>query len=451
MSVVTPTVSRPAVTQTIAHSFLRRREVPVGAALLFVLIGTSIANHRFLSSQGRTDLMLAAAITGMVAIGETFVLLMRKVDLSVGSTLGLAAYAAGTAIKDGGDGQLVKAFAVGIAVGLCVGLFNGLLIALLDLPALVVTLGTLYVVAGIQAKIVGGSRITTDHLPADFVSFGVDRFLGIPKLMWIVLVVGAIASVFLRQIRSGRDLYAVGSNPPAAVLVGIPVRLRTLLAYLVCRSVCGRRRCALRGPSRRRRRQCGGRIRARCHRSVRRRRRQHLRRLRHRCRGPARRDAAALDRLLAERVVDPGVLAAGGQRRPPARGHQRRPHRDPSTRPIRTTGSTTMKAAEPLRMGQVRPRARRAHADRRQLLERQVPDDEQHDVPHPEHRRDHADRVLDDVPDHRRRDRSLRVVDRRAVELHVGIRVAALGQHPPRRCERIGGRRRRAARSTVCW
>jgi len=239
MSVVTPTVSRPAVSRAIAHPFLRRREVPVGAALLFVLVGTSIVNHRFLSTQGRTDLMLAAAITGMVAIGETFVLLMRRVDLSVGSTLGLAAYVAGSAIKDGGDGQLFKAFAVGIAVGLCVGLFNGLLIALLDLPALVVTLGTLYVVAGIQAKIVGGTRITADHLPADFISFGVERFLGIPKLMWIVLVVGAIASVFLWQLRAGRDLYAVGSNPPAAVLVGIPVRMRTLMAYLVSGACAG--------------------------------------------------------------------------------------------------------------------------------------------------------------------------------------------------------------------
>ena len=224
MSLASPTVSRTLAGSASGISFLRRREVPVGAALLFVLIGTSLSNHRFLSSQGRTDLMLAAAITGMVAIGETFVLLMRKVDLSVGSTLGLAAVRAGSAIKDGGDGQLIKAFVVGIAVGLCVGLVNGLLIALLDLPALVVTLGTLVRRRRDQAKIVGGSRITADRLPDDFISFGVDRFLGVPKLMWIVLVIGAIASVYLRHMRSGRDLYAVGSNPPAAVLAGIPVR-----------------------------------------------------------------------------------------------------------------------------------------------------------------------------------------------------------------------------------
>lgn len=239
MSVATPTVTPPVVGGSSGPSFLRRREMPVGAALVVVLVGTSISNHRFLSSQGRTDLMLAAAITGMVAIGETFVLLMRKVDLSVGSTLGLAAYVAGSVIKDGGDGQLFKAFAVGIAVGLCVGLVNGLLIALLDLPALVVTLGTLYVVQGIQAKIVGGSRITADRLPHDFVSFGVDRFLGVPKLMWIVLVVGAIASVYLRHVRAGRDLYAVGSNPPASVLAGIPVRLRTLASFMVCGACAG--------------------------------------------------------------------------------------------------------------------------------------------------------------------------------------------------------------------
>ena len=239
MSLATTTVSHAAAGRASGRSFLRRREVPVGAALLVVLIGTSLSNHRFLSSQGRTDLMLAAAITGMVAIGQTFVLLMRKVDLSVGSTLGLAAYIAGSAIKDGGDGQLIKAFAVGIAVGLCVGLVNGLLIALLDLPALVVTLGTLYVVQGIQAKIVGGTRITTDRLPSDFVSFGVDRFLGVPKLMWIVLVIGAIASVYLRHVRSGRDLYAVGSNPDASLLAGIPVRWRTIAAYMVCGACAG--------------------------------------------------------------------------------------------------------------------------------------------------------------------------------------------------------------------
>ena len=82
---------------------VRAREFPVAGALVVVLVGTSLANHRFLSGQGRIDLMLAVAITGMVAIGETFVIVMRKVDLSVGSTLGLAAYVAGAHRRPAGQ------------------------------------------------------------------------------------------------------------------------------------------------------------------------------------------------------------------------------------------------------------------------------------------------------------------------------------------------------------
>jgi rhamnose transport system permease protein len=225
--------------RTTLRNVLRRREMPVAAALIVVLVGTSLSNSRFLSVQGRTDLMLAAAITGMVAIGQSFVLIMRKVDLSVGSTLGLAAYVAGDQVRGGGDGQLMKAFAIGIAVGVCVGLINGLLVAVLDLPALVVTLGTLYVVAGVRASIVGGTRITPDQLPHDVIRFGVERWLGVPKLMVLVLIVGVIASVYLRRVRSGRDLYAMGSNPPAAVLAGIPVVRRVIGGYLICGACAG--------------------------------------------------------------------------------------------------------------------------------------------------------------------------------------------------------------------
>jgi rhamnose transport system permease protein len=61
----------------------------------------------------------------------------------------------------------------------------------------------------------------------------------VPKLMWIVLIIGAVASVYLRHVRSGRDLYAVGSNPDASLLAGIPVRWRTIAAYMTCGACAG--------------------------------------------------------------------------------------------------------------------------------------------------------------------------------------------------------------------
>jgi rhamnose transport system permease protein len=221
-----------------ASAFLASREFPVGLALVVVIGGTALANHNFLSTQGRTDLLIAVSITALMAVGQTFVLVMRNVDLSVGSVLGLSAYLAGSAVR-GDRGGLLLAVVVGLAVGLAAGVVNGALVAFLRLPPLVVTLGTLYVFQGLQALLTGGTRINADELPRSVVSFGVNRFLGVPWLMWVALVATAVAAWFLRTRRTGRDLYAVGSNPPAAQIVGIPVLRRTLFAYTVSGACAG--------------------------------------------------------------------------------------------------------------------------------------------------------------------------------------------------------------------
>jgi rhamnose transport system permease protein len=121
-------------------------------------------------------------------------------------------------------------------------MINGALVAALGLPALVVTLGTLYVFQGVQALLIGGTRINADQLPKSVVKFGVTGGLGVPWLMWVCLIAAAIAAWFLRSRRSGRDLYATGSNGSSALLAGIPVVKRTLLAYTVsgtCAGVAG--------------------------------------------------------------------------------------------------------------------------------------------------------------------------------------------------------------------
>jgi rhamnose transport system permease protein len=224
------------------RSLLGSREAPVAIALLVVLVVTTAVNPRFLSGQGRFDLMVAIAVTGLMAVGQTFVLVMRHVDLSVGSVLGLSAFVAGSVAKGHPGRPLVAVLLVGVLVGLAAGLVNGVLVAALKLPALVVTLGTLYVFQGIQALLTGGTRINADQLPAGVVSFGVTGAFGVPWLMWVCLAAASAGAWFLRTRRSGRDLYATGSNPPAARLVGIPVARRTLLAYAVsgaCAGVAG--------------------------------------------------------------------------------------------------------------------------------------------------------------------------------------------------------------------
>jgi rhamnose transport system permease protein len=217
----------------------RSREAPVFGALVVVLLGTTAVNSRFLSPQGRVDLMVAIAITGLMAVGQTFVIVSRNVDLSVGSVLGLAAFLSGSVVRDHLTGSLLPVVAVGLAVGVAAGLVNGALVALLRLPALVVTLGTLYVFQGLQAVLTRGTRINAGQLPRAVVDLGITGFLGVPYLMWVCLLAAVAGGWFLRSRRPGRDLYALGSNPPAARLVGIPVVRRTVLAYLVSGGCAG--------------------------------------------------------------------------------------------------------------------------------------------------------------------------------------------------------------------
>jgi rhamnose transport system permease protein len=92
---------------------------------------------------------------------------------------------------------------------------------------------------GIQALLIGGTRIDADQLPTSVVDLGITGLLGVPYLMWICLLAAAVGGWFLRTRRTGRDLYAVGSNPPAAGLVGIPVVRRTIAAYVVSGACAG--------------------------------------------------------------------------------------------------------------------------------------------------------------------------------------------------------------------
>jgi len=222
-----PRLEEPSWWSTVGHA----RELPIICVLAAVLIGTSLANHDFLSGQGRVDLMTAVSITALMAVGETFVIVMKHVDLSVGSTLGFAGYVAAYLVGPGGNALMV--FVISSLVGLVIGLINGALVATLRLPSLVVTLGTLYVVQGLLAVTASSRVITQDKLPSALVSFGEHSLLGVPYVMWVTIVAAVIGGWYMHSRRPGRDLYAIGSNGPAAKLVGIPVRRRELMAFAV--------------------------------------------------------------------------------------------------------------------------------------------------------------------------------------------------------------------------
>ncbi|GHJ42182.1 ABC transporter permease [Streptomyces sp. TS71-3] len=227
---------RSGATRLVDRVF-RMRELAIFVVFLVMIAITQAGNSHFLSEQGVKDLLLNATILVLVATGQALVVISRNVDLSVGSTLGISAFAAGDYLQGGGDSLLALLLAVALGAG-C-GLLNGALVSLGQVPALVVTLGTLYVIRGVDSIWVGSRQITASDLPGGFTDFGSGGLGAVPYLALIALVLVAAVAYYLRNFSGGRELYALGSNPEAARLAGIQVRRRILTAYIACGALAG--------------------------------------------------------------------------------------------------------------------------------------------------------------------------------------------------------------------
>ena len=219
---------------------LEARETGIAIALALVVVAATAVNPAFLfSGDGFRDLLLTPSLLMVVAVGQAIVIITRNVDLSVGSTVGLTAYLTGRLFIDFPGIPPVLVFIAGIGLGAVLGLINGALVAFAKVPALVITLGTLYIYRGINVAWAGSDRINASDMPADFRSLGTGDVLGIPLLTILAVIVLVVAAWYLRNLRSGRELYAIGSDPAAAHLYGLRVTSRVLGAFIVCGALAG--------------------------------------------------------------------------------------------------------------------------------------------------------------------------------------------------------------------
>lgn len=227
-------------TKRVLGELLRSREIAVGGVFVLVVALTTLKSPSFLfSSDGWRDLLLTPSLLLILAVGQTAVIITRNVDLSVGSTLGLTAYFTGKVFSDNPGIPVVAVFALGLLFGAVLGLVNGLLVSIFKVPALVITLGTLYIYRGIFLTWAGSDRINAGDMPQDFLALGTKTILTIPVLTIIGLVVLAAVGYYLYTARGGRELYAIGSDPDAAVLYGLQVNRRIIGAFVLCGALAG--------------------------------------------------------------------------------------------------------------------------------------------------------------------------------------------------------------------
>jgi len=240
MSTSLTDTARVSTPRRIAAGLLSSREIAIVVVLFAVVAAATAKQSTFLlSSNSWRDLLLTPSILILLAVGQAVVIITRNVDLSVGSVLALTAYLTGRLFVDNPGIPTVAVFAAGLAAGAVLGLINGLVIGYGKVPALVITLGTLYIYRGVVLSWAGSDRINASDMPSGFLSLGTKAILTVPVLTIIAVVVLVVVAYYLHSTRGGRELYAIGSDPDAAVLYGLAVRRRVIGAFVLSGALAG--------------------------------------------------------------------------------------------------------------------------------------------------------------------------------------------------------------------
>jgi ribose transport system permease protein len=231
-------ISRPANAFVAGlRRFTRLRTSGLVWVLLAMVVVATMVNQAFISPFNLVNVMRQMALFGIVSIGMTMVILTAGIDLSVGSIVAVAAVICAGLLDSGAPIPLVVL--TGLAVGAFCGAINGAGVTLGKIPPFIMTLGMMVVARGSAMTISGGHPVHFREAAASFSWLGQGIMFGIPVPVWVFALVAFVAWFVLRYTGFGRNLYAVGSNPEAARLSGINVRLTIFLVYVISGFLAG--------------------------------------------------------------------------------------------------------------------------------------------------------------------------------------------------------------------
>lgn len=210
---------------------LRRREILVTAAIVIVVAASTAAHPYFWSSGNLAFIFADSVVITFLALGESFVMIGRGIDLSVGAIMGLSAIVVGFRIQNDGL-TLFPAVLLGAAVGIVFGVGNAVLVGLVRLPPIIATLGTLSVYSGLEFVVTNGNQV--DTIPSSITNLGSDTVLpGVPVILLLTLPFVLVSAWVLRYTVFGRSVYAVGDDAEAAYRAGIGVQRVQFLTYVI--------------------------------------------------------------------------------------------------------------------------------------------------------------------------------------------------------------------------
>ncbi|MET0705906.1 MAG: ABC transporter permease [Tardiphaga sp.] len=204
-------------------------------AALLICAALTVFTESFFSLGNILNVLRQTSLLFFIAAGLTLVVLTGGLDLSIGANVAISACVAGTVIHQ--TGSPVLGVFTGIGVGAVVGLLNGLMVTALRIPSFIATYGMLWVLHGVTYWYMAGE--TMHGFPPGFRQIGSGYFMGLPIPVYLMVGFLALGSIFAQRTTWGQEIYAIGANPVAARLSGIPVARRLLLVYVVSGAMAG--------------------------------------------------------------------------------------------------------------------------------------------------------------------------------------------------------------------
>jgi ribose transport system permease protein len=206
-------------------------------AFVILLVVFSLSSPWFLSLDNFLNIGRQTTLVSIIAVGMTFIIIARQIDLSVASTLALSGMAAALAMSQLNNSWIVGALA-GLGTGALVGLLNGILTTQLSIPSFLVTLGSLSMARGLAMMVTNTKPVIITN-ESYFAIFGEGTFLGMPVPIAWTLVAMIVGILLLHYNVFGRRIYAVGGNPTAALYSGINTKWVTTAAFVLTGTLAG--------------------------------------------------------------------------------------------------------------------------------------------------------------------------------------------------------------------
>ena len=215
------------------------REILLVGILILLFAVVTVISPSFLTPKSIMDMLKNNAVTMVMALGMLCVMLVGGIDISIMSTLALSGMSVGMLLKYEVITSPVLAFLISIAIGTACGLLVGLVISRANVPPIIATMGFMYVFRAMGYLVSNGGEWAGAAALGSFKDFATTKFLGINCVIWVIILCYVFFYFFMKWTRTGRKIYAVGSNASAAEVSGINVKNIKMMVYVIMGFLAG--------------------------------------------------------------------------------------------------------------------------------------------------------------------------------------------------------------------